>query len=279
VTQERALALYYDRLTRWTTVARPFWSGGRDRLSVHRALADPDAGGAPTSGRLHALVARHAADLTEHAGPLVLDAGCGLGGTMIELAGRLGGRYVGLTLSPRQAAVARDALARAGLASRARVEVRSYDDPPPGPFDLVLAIESLAHSTAPDVSLAALARVLAPGGMLIVVDDMPEVEAGDADLETFRRGWQCPVLWNLPTYEQAIEALGLRLVASRDLTPECRTRSLERLAVLERVTRAAARVVPSGAWRVLMASHLGGLALERLYRRGAVRYRLLVARR
>jgi SAM-dependent methyltransferase len=157
------------------------------------------------------------------------------------------------------------------------VLVQSYDDPPARPFDLVLAIESLAHSGAPERSLAALVRRLAPGGLLVVVDDMPEPGAeGSADLARFKAGWQCPVLWSVARYEEALHTLGLR-AELEDLTAELRPRELAAIERLERWNTAAQAVVPLVAWRATLASYAGGLALERLYRRGLMRYGLIAA--
>jgi SAM-dependent methyltransferase len=271
------LASYYNRLSRWTRVAHLFgYGGGREALTVHRALADPAADGRATSTRLHDL-------LLESLPPLlnsrVLDAGCGLGGTMIDLAARTPGFYVGLTLSARQRAAGARAIERAGLSDRVRILVQSYDQPPHGPYDVILAIESLAHSPAPMTSVAALARELAPGGTIAIVDDMPEPEAdGTADLTAFKTGWQAPVLWSASDFKMAFARLGLSLTLDRDLSPLCRPRTLGRIRQLERLNRGLRRAVPLKAWRAVMDSYHGGLALERLYRRKIVRYRLLTAR-
>ncbi len=268
---------YYERLGRWNSVARTLgYGGGRATLTVHRALADPQAGGRATHTRLHDVLRAH---LVVRAMPTVLDAGCGLGGTMLDLASALGATCTGLTLSPSQAATAHAAARSRGLADRVGAHVRSYDEPPPGPYDVVVAIESLAHSADPAHSVRCLASVLAPGGVLAVVDDMPLVDDADPDLAWFKRGWRCPVLMSAAAYRQVLAAAGLSLEHDVDLTPACRPRTQRRLALLTRLNRAAHAVVPGAGWRAVMDSHMGGLALERLIRRGASEYRLLVARR
>lgn len=266
---------YYDRLTRWNGVARAIgYGGGSHALTVHRALADPRADGRATTSRLHDVLIERLPPLSN---PRVLDAGCGLGGTMIDLARRLGGRYVGLTLSGEQATLARQAAARLGLGDRITVHVHGYDDPPAGPFDLVVAIESLAHSPDPGVSLASLARVLRPGGVLGIVDDMPLEEAdASSDLAAFKAGWHCPSLWSRARYAQACASLGLSVLADVDLSAECRPRPLWRIAWLQALNRCGRAVVPSLSFRRVLDSHHGGLALERLYRHGLVEYRLLI---
>jgi SAM-dependent methyltransferase len=268
---------YYDRLTRWTEMARPFgYGGGRQSLSVHRRLADPLAGGRPTSTRLQDLVLAELRGLP--GAPHVLDAGCGLGGTLIDLVSKTGGTGTGLTVSARQAAVGRRAIERAGLHGRAVIAVCSYDEPPAGPFNAIVAIESLAHSAEPGATLAALTRVLAPGGLLVIADDMPTLETeDDADLDTFKFGWRCPVLWSGARYTRALDGLGLTPSLSRDLTADVRPRAPLALSMLAGLNRALRWAIPLRAWRTVMDSHHGGLALERLYRRGVMQYRLIVA--
>ena len=271
-----ALGGYYDRLAGWTASAHRFgYGGGHDKLTVHRALADPRAGGRPTVTRLHdVLLAALPAPPSSH----VLDAGCGLGGTMLDLAGRCSARFTGVTLSERQAAVGRAAAAKAGLASRITIEVGSYDDPPPGPFDLAIAIESLAHSPHPETSIGAIAAQLAPGGRLAIVDDMPEPQArGTRDLAWFQSGWRAPVLPSAAQLEAMLGRQGLEVVVHRDLTDELQQRTLARIAQLEKLNRVLRRFAPSGGIAELLDSYRGGLALERLYRFALMRYRLIVA--
>jgi SAM-dependent methyltransferase len=271
-----ALGAYYDRLAHWTASARYLgYGGGRDALTVHRALADPRAGGRPTVTRLHdVLLAALPALPAGH----VLDAGCGLGGTMLDLAQRCSARFTGVTLSARQAEIGRAAVATAGLEQRIRIEIGSYDSPPEGPFDLAIAIESLAHAARPAGTIGAIAARLAPGGRFAIVDDMPEPQArGSRDLALFQAGWELPVLAGAAEIKGELARCGLALVAERDLTDEMRPRTLARIAQLERFNRALRRVAPFAALRSLLDSYHGGLALERLYRSNWMRYRLIVA--
>ena len=270
------VASYYDRLGRWNRVARAFgFGGGHATLTVHRALADPRAGGRATFTRLHDLLLEH---VPVRATPRVLDAGCGLGGTMLMLARARHATCVGLTLSESQAAAANAAAAREGLSERVRAHVRSYDQPPAGPFDLIIAIESLAHSADPVASIGALAGMLAPGGFFVVVDDMPEpIADASADLSIFKSGWQCPVLLSEPAYLRALTMLGLQIQRRDDLSDECRPRSIAYIALLARLNRWTHRVAWSRALGQVMDSPMGGLALERMIRRGQVHYRMLVA--
>jgi SAM-dependent methyltransferase len=276
--RDAATGAYYDRLSRRTGWLTPLgYGGGRRTLTAHRALADPRVGGRPTFTRLHDVLA---AALPSPLLGRVLDAGCGLGGTMLDLAARGSATFVGITLSEQQAAVARRAAADAGLAERIEVRIDSYDSPPAGPFDGVVAIESLAHSHQPAATIATLAARLAPGGWLAIVDDMPRDAArGTQDLASFKAGWRLPALLSAAELEAAIKGCGLTPVAEQDLTGEVRPRTPRRIAQLERLNRALHRVAWSPGLRAMLESYRGGLALERLYRHDLMDYRLVVARK
>jgi SAM-dependent methyltransferase len=275
--RDSATGAYYDRLSRWTALlGRIGYGGGRASLTAHRALADPRAGGRPTFTRLHDVLA---AALPSPLRGRVLDAGCGLGGTMLDLAARGTATFVGLTLSEQQAAIGRRAVAAAGLGDRVAIHVASYDSPFEGSFDIAIAIESLAHSADPIVTLARLADRLAPGGLLVIVDDMPAAEARETrDLALFQSGWRLPVLLAAEELVTALQRCGFEVAIDHDLTAEVRPRTLKRIAQLERLNRALWRVAP-GALRAVLDSYHGGLALERLYRKGLVSYRLVSARK
>ncbi|UPY37491.1 methyltransferase domain-containing protein [Sediminicoccus sp. KRV36] len=245
---------------------------------VHRALADPD-GGPPSPLVIHRLMLEGVA-LPD--APRVLDAGCGYGATMLDLAPKLGGDWTGLTLSPEQAARGNAAIAEAGLSDRVRVVVRSYDVPPDGPFDLIYGIESLIHSADPAATLAGLARQLAPGGHVLVVDDMPEAALPPEPagrLAEFKRFWRCPVAPERAGWIAALQASGLELVAEQDLNPLLQVRGMPAVAPRLAELRRKAWLPHLLGLGVRAEAEIGGLLLETLQTEGWVRYRLLVARR
>jgi hypothetical protein len=90
------------------------------------------------------------------------------------------------------------------------------------------------------------------------------------------QGWQAPVVWSRERYVEAFRRAGLTIAVDRDLSHEQRLRTLPQIARLEVLNRAA-RMISPARWRVVLDSYRGGLALERLHRRGMMTYRMLVA--
>ena len=104
------------------------------------------------------------------AGAHVLDVGCGHGGTLIHLARSLSCTGTGLTLSSKQARLAREHSAKAGLDRRVNFELANADqfEFPAAAFDLVWTMESSEHFADKSRYFTNVARTLRPGGQLLV---------------------------------------------------------------------------------------------------------------
>jgi ubiquinone/menaquinone biosynthesis C-methylase UbiE len=144
----------------------------------------------------------------------LLDLGTGTG-RMLGLLAPRAARAIGLDSSHAMLSVARANLERQGLA---RVELRQGDiHAPPfarGSFDLVSVHQVLHYLDDPARALRAAARLVAPGGRLLVVDFAPH------DLE-FLRTAQAHRRLGFSTEQIAgwLAEAGLPAVASRDLAP------------------------------------------------------------
>lgn len=77
-------------------------------------------------------------------GHTLLDIGCGWGALAMRAAARHGARCVGITLSPNQAALARERVARAGLQDRVEIRLEDYRDVR-GQFDRITSVGMFEH--------------------------------------------------------------------------------------------------------------------------------------
>lgn len=276
--QAARVARYYRWLDRLVWFSERRAEEGHGAIPVHRALADP-AGGPPSPMVIHRLMLE---GLSWPAAPRALDAGCGYGASILDLAPKLGGDWTGLTLSPVQAARGMAEVAARGLADRARIIVGSYDARPPGTYDLIYGIESLIHSADPAHTIRTLAAALAPGGYLVIVDDMPlptmPAEAA-ARLARFKQFWRCPVAPTRDGWRAHLEAAGLAVVAERDLNPLLQVRGLAQVQPRIRELDRRAAIPRLFGFGVRAEAEIGGLLLESLQTDGYVQYRILAARK
>lgn len=103
-------------------------------------------------------------------GDRLLDIGCGWGALIIHAAQRYGVECLGITLSTRQAELARERIREAGLANRCRVEVADYrevkDD---GGFDKLVSIGMVEHVGRGKLGdyFGSAWRLLRPGGIFL----------------------------------------------------------------------------------------------------------------
>ena len=107
--------------------------------------------------------------LALQAGERVLDVGCGWGSFPLHAAQRHGVEVVGITLSERQAELARRRVEEAGLADRVQIRVMDYRELAGERFDAIASIGMVEHVGAARIDEYArvLAGLLAPGGRLL----------------------------------------------------------------------------------------------------------------
>jgi tocopherol O-methyltransferase len=153
-------------------------------------------------------------------GQRVFDAGCGAGSCALWLAQHCKVQVLGVTLLPHQAQQARRAAERLGLHPRASFACLDYADSglPDGIFDVVWAVESLCHAPCSRAFLQEAARLLRPGGRLIIADRFRSAQSANAtderQLRQWYEGWAFPGLLSVAqTLEDAAGASFHGLVA------------------------------------------------------------------
>lgn len=267
---------YYDKNT------AAFDRLGQGGASIHRAVWGPGVSTrAEAFHYVDELILR--ALPPDVVRPTVVDLGCGLGASLLYLAGRTDLTGEGITISPLQAERATRRIAEVGAADRIRCREGNYLSVPDdlaGAADLAFSIEAFVHG--PDASgyFREAARTLRPGGRLVVCDDFLAGTTTSATsaapraarrLAEFRTGWR---IGSLLTVEQA-RALaathGLTLVDDLDLTAHLELRRPRDRWISLLVTAGRPFRLRGDYWQSLV----GGDALQWCLIHGALQHRVL----
>ena len=207
-------------------------------------------------------------------GEHVLDAGCGHGGTLLHLARNWNCRGLGLTLSPKQASIAREKASRTGLDDQVQILVADVGDFgfSCAAFDLVWTMESSEHFPNKAKFFRDAASTLRGRGQLLLTAWTGSME--NSAVRNVARAFLCPELWTADQYAESMSAAGLEIILREDLSENV-TRTWE---VCQQRARAAAvfvRLLPQAAQEFV----LGIDTILDAYRSGTLRYCVLIARR
>ena len=207
-------------------------------------------------------------------GERLLDIGCGWGGLLMHAAERYGVEAVGITLSERQAELARERIAYAGLGDRCRVELVDYRElDEPEAYDKVVSVcmfEQVGENLLPEF-FARARRLLRPGGVFVnqgisrSADFERTVRRGPSfmDRYVFPDGGVVPIATTLAAAEAA--GFELRDVESlREHYVLTLGHWVRRLEAAADAARRAADEVTYRVWRLYMAGSAYGFETGRL---------------
>ncbi len=275
-----AIADYYNNNTRLFLGL----GGSGDVAAIHRAIWAPGVTNkAEAFNYLNVCVAnalQPCLQLTEGSQAQLLDLGCGVGGTSTWLAQALDANVTGITISSEQQKLATERAARIGLDNQVRFLQGDFAAMPDlETSDAAYAIESFVHASDAGDFFSMAARLVKPGGRLVICDDFlsPQINArekadADAWIRRFQRGWH---LNNLVTADQAVAAAseqGFDVLESHDLSAHTRSFHPLLLLLVSQVTRLP---LPWSYWNNLG----GGTALQICLRQSWTQYRVLVWQR
>jgi tocopherol O-methyltransferase len=263
---KRSIRQHYD-------LATPFYRllWGRH---IHHGLWEGDEAPATAQQRL---IDHLAAAAALRPGQAVLDVGCGMGGSTIDLARRFQCRTTGLTLSPVQRGWAELAARWQGVGGRTRFRCADAETIrlPSASFDVVWNVECSEHFFDKPAFFRRAAGWLRPGGRVALCAWLAG-DAADAEREArlVCEGFLCPSLGTAGDYRGWLREAGLTVRTFEDLT----TRVGQTWDICIRRVRASgvgwlARLVGKE-----MRSFLDHFAtLGNAYRSGAMRYGLFIA--
>lgn len=207
------------------------WRAGLAGRDVHLGYWDAADPATPFIQAQARLTREAVAHLPLLPGQHIADIACGLGGGLAAVNDRLiGGDLTGVNIDARQLAICRGIAPRAGnrlrlvLADAARLPLHDRS------VDHVLCLEAMFHFASRAAFLAEAARILRPGGHLVVTDILLHPPApplpwpAEAMLAVIRRDYGTwPEPWaRWDAVRAAAAAVGLEVIAAADWTDATR---------------------------------------------------------
>ncbi len=219
-------------------------------------------------------------------GDMVLDAGCGIGGSTIWLAKNVGARVVGLNIDRMQIQVAKRMSQERGIGDLVRFVVGDFTKTafPDRSFDVVWGLESVCYAEDKRVFLKEAKRILKDGGTLIVADgflardNMQRSET--RNMERWLSGWAVTGLASVDQFIQGLTDLSFRNISYSDITENVMPSS-KRMFATGLVTYPLGRYLECiRARSKTQAGHLVSVLYQHLtLRRGLWEYGIFCARK
>ncbi len=158
---------------------------------------------------------------------VVLDAGCGIGGSSIWLAKNIGCHVTGISLSDKQIADANAKSQEENLSALAIFEKKDFANTQyqAESFDVIWAIESVCHANDKSDFTREAFRLLKKGGRLILADffkndGLAEVES--AAIKNWAEGWAIDDFETIENFQDYLQTSGFENIELENATENIR---------------------------------------------------------
>lgn len=199
----------------------------------------------------------------------ILDAGCGVGWGSHFLANNSRAKVTGITLSLAELRKAEQVLLHQQQVENLEFSQRSFDKLPTDSYDLIIAVESVKHSTDLAETMQSFHQALRVSGKLIIIED---IFNGQPSLltQTLCQDWHLSKLYGLKDYSYNNPGMNLSVT---DLSDRMVKKPFWQASLKLAFFNVLLKLNPQhNGWRAFRA----GYCLDKLYQRNQMQYAALV---
>jgi cyclopropane fatty-acyl-phospholipid synthase-like methyltransferase len=159
-----------------------------------------------------------------HEGDIVLDAGCGVGGSSRYINEYFGVKTVGITLSKKHLRTAKELVKTSKYPSLMEFHLMDFTQTnfPNNAFTKIFAVESVCHAPNKSKFITEANRLLTKGGKLVVSDFFLAKQQLSLEEESifqeWLKGWHLPNLSHIEDFKQDLISSGFTIVEDEDKT-------------------------------------------------------------
>jgi cyclopropane fatty-acyl-phospholipid synthase-like methyltransferase len=154
---------------------------------------------------------------------VVLDAGCGVGGSSVWMAKHIGCKVTGISLSEKQVHTANELAAKEGVGHLAKFYVQDFTNTgfEKETYDVVWAIESVCHAPDKSAFLNEAFKLLKKNGRIILADFFKKenLEGTDAQqIQKWAHSWAVADFSTQQKFEKQLQDSGFSEIQVEDAT-------------------------------------------------------------
>lgn len=207
----------------------------------------------------------------------ILDAGCGVGYVLLKLCEAYKCKGLGISLSNKEIEAAKLNAQTQQLNENCLFRVQNFDDVKDETFDLVIAVESIKHSSNVKDTLVRFQQYLKEDGQILIVEDYLNPAYKNHSLTNkFSYAWNVPIVYTENEFKDYYEQAKLSCVESIDFTSFIFKRNSLLTQIKLNLLKLSNLFVSTQKKQTKLNIYKGALIMDYFYAKGIFEYKLKV---
>jgi len=204
----------------------------------------------------------------------VLDAGCGVGFTLLKLCSNPGLSGLGISVSKKELQLAKKEAKRLMLDQKCKFDLKSYDEDLGEGFDAIICIESLKHAPNWKNTLGNLKKHLSPEGSLLIVEDYFGSPSSLHLSKRFQKKWGVPDLFSESSFRSKLSQLQLSVIEHKKLDSYVLKKNPLLCLLIQKLIAGLSFFLPRSKLKTLLDIYEGAVIMDYFYAQQHFSYQL-----